>query len=95
MRPKKIPQRKCIACEEMRPKKELIRIVRTPESEVKLDLTGKASGRGAYLCAQLSCYQLAKKKGSLDRSLKTKVTDDVYTELETELAKRGLLGHES
>lgn len=95
MRQKKIPQRKCVACDEMRPKKELIRLVRTPESEVKLDLTGKASGRGAYICAQLDCYRLAKKKGSLERSLKTKINDEVYAQLEAELAKRGILEHES
>ncbi len=64
MKTKKIPLRKCVACQEMMPKKQLIRIVKTPEDEVLIDLTGKKSGRGAYLCGKESCFKLALKKPS-------------------------------
>ncbi|MDQ0337302.1 putative RNA-binding protein YlxR (DUF448 family) [Caldalkalibacillus uzonensis] len=89
MRRRKVPLRKCVACEEMIPKRELLRVVRTPEHEVKLDPTGKASGRGAYICATLACFQLARKKKALDRSLKVKVSDDIYATLEEEVKKWG------
>jgi predicted RNA-binding protein YlxR (DUF448 family) len=82
VRVRKIPMRKCIACQEMKPKKSLIRIVRTPEHEILLDPTGKKSGRGAYLCASVECFQLAKKRKSLDRALKVKVDDEVYAQME-------------
>ena len=81
MRPKKIPLRKCVACQEMIPKKTLIRIVRTPEGEILLDPTGKAAGRGAYVCAKVDCFNLAKKRNSFERALQTKVSDQVYEEL--------------
>ncbi len=61
MRPRKVPLRKCVACQEMMPKKELIRIVRTPDGAILIDLTGKKAGRGAYLCGKVSCFKLAKK----------------------------------
>ncbi|EGL81944.1 protein of unknown function DUF448 [Caldalkalibacillus thermarum TA2.A1] len=89
MRRRKIPLRKCVACEEMMPKKSLIRVVRTPEHEVKLDPTGKASGRGAYICASPSCFQLARKKNALDRSLKVKVSDEIYDLLEQQVQEWG------
>ncbi|GAB7388257.1 YlxR family protein [Bacillaceae bacterium] len=84
MRQRKIPLRKCVACQEMVPKKELIRIVRTPEGDVKIDPTGKASGRGAYICAKRECFQAAKKRKALDRSLKVTVSEQIYDELEKE-----------
>lgn len=61
MKQKKVPLRKCVATQEMMPKKELIRVVRTPEGEVLIDLTGKKSGRGAYICGKLECFQLAQR----------------------------------
>lgn len=82
MKTRKIPMRKCVACQEMKEKKDLIRIVRSPEGEVFVDPTGKKSGRGAYLCNQASCFNLAKKKGSLSNQLKAKVPDEVFAELE-------------
>lgn len=82
MKTRKIPMRKCVACQEMKEKKELIRIVRSPEGEVFVDRTGKKSGRGAYLCNQSSCFTLAKKKNSLSNQLKAPVSDDVFAELE-------------
>ncbi|QNK54800.1 RNase P modulator RnpM [Paenibacillus sp. PAMC21692] len=84
MRPRKVPLRKCVACQEMMPKKELIRIVRAPSGEVAIDLTGKKAGRGAYLCGKVSCFKLAKKTKALDRALKQSVGDDIYDALEKE-----------
>lgn len=82
MKQRRIPLRKCVACQEMIPKKSLIRVVRTPDEQILIDITGKKSGRGAYLCSRISCFQLAKKKKALDKSLKHPVSDKVYDELE-------------
>jgi len=87
MRPRKVPLRKCVACQEMMPKKELIRVVRTPDEQVLIDLSGKMSGRGAYLCGKLSCFKLAKKSKALDRALKQPVGDDIYDQLEADFVK--------
>lgn len=78
---KKVPMRKCIATGEMKPKKELVRIVRTKEGEVSIDLTGKKSGRGAYLSKDKEAVELAKKKNSLSNHLETKVENTLYDEL--------------
>ncbi|EFM13101.1 protein of unknown function DUF448 [Paenibacillus curdlanolyticus YK9] len=82
MRPRKVPLRKCVACQEMKAKKELIRVVRTPDGDVLIDLTGKKAGRGAYLCGQVSCFRLAKKSRSFDRALKAQVEPAIYDQLE-------------
>jgi predicted RNA-binding protein YlxR (DUF448 family) len=66
-----IPQRTCIACRQVRPKRELIRVVRTPAGHVELDATGKKSGRGAYLCARRSCWEPALRKGRIEHELET------------------------
>jgi predicted RNA-binding protein YlxR (DUF448 family) len=95
MRPKKISMRKCVACQEMIPKKSLIRIVRTPESSIQLDSTGKASGRGAYICAKADCFILAKKKNSFDRALQAKVSEEVYQDLVERLRLVGEIQNES
>ncbi|MDQ0090581.1 putative RNA-binding protein YlxR (DUF448 family) [Paenibacillus anaericanus] len=81
MKSRKIPLRKCVACGEMMPKKSLIRVVRSPEGEVSIDLTGKKSGRGAYLCGKESCFKLAHKNRALDRALKATVGPEVYEQL--------------
>ncbi|NMM51202.1 RNase P modulator RnpM [Paenibacillus aquistagni] len=81
MRTRKVPLRKCVACQQMMPKKELIRVVKTPQDEVLIDLTGKKSGRGAYLCGKLSCFKLAHKSKALDRALKHPVHSDIYEQL--------------
>ena len=73
MRPKNIPLRSCVICGEKRPKRELIRIVRTPQGSVEIDLTGKKSGRGAYLCHKQSCWQQALKKSRLDYALRGRI----------------------
>jgi uncharacterized protein len=78
---KKIPLRKCIASGDMRPKKELVRIVRSKEGEISIDLTGKKSGRGAYLSLDKELILLAKKKNILANHLKVKIDDSLYEEL--------------
>lgn len=87
MRTRKIPQRKCVACQEMMPKKELIRIVRSPEGDIQIDLTGKKPGRGAYLCGKTSCFKLAKKSKAFERALKTPVAPEIYDKLEADFVK--------
>lgn len=81
MKTRKIPMRKCVACGEMFPKKSLIRVVRTPEGEILLDPTGKKSGRGAYLCKNESCFQLARKKKALEHSLNRNITPELWEKL--------------
>jgi len=78
---KKIPLRKCVATQEQLPKKELIRIVRNKEGKIFIDPTGKQNGRGAYLKRSLEAIELAKKKGSLKRSLEVDIPDEIYEEL--------------
>lgn len=87
MRKRKIPLRKCVACQEMMPKRELIRVVKTPEDEIMIDLRGKQSGRGAYLCGKRSCFKLAKKSKALDRALKAAVSSEIYDRLESDFVK--------
>lgn len=88
MKVRRVPMRKCIASQEMFPKKELIRVVRTPDNEILIDPTGKKSGRGAYLCARPEYVDMAKKKKALDRALKTRVEDEVYEQLHEYIATR-------
>ncbi|MBR5048430.1 MAG: YlxR family protein [Erysipelotrichaceae bacterium] len=78
---KKIPMRKCVVTNERWPKKELIRVVRTPDNTVIVDLTGKANGHGAYLKKDLEVIETARKKKILDRELETAVSEEIYEEL--------------
>lgn len=80
-RQKKVPMRRCIATGEMKPKKELVRIVRSKEGEVSVDLTGKKSGRGAYLSREKEAVLLAKKKNILSNQLQVQIEDSIYEEL--------------
>lgn len=89
MREKRIPLRKCSGCGEMKPKKELIRVVRSPEGEVSLDLTGRKAGRGAYVCPSLSCLQAARKARRLERSFACAIPPEVYDRMEQELMQNG------
>ncbi len=75
---KKIPMRMCAGCHENKPKKELIRVVRSPEGEISLDLKGKKPGRGAYLCPSVNCLTLARKKRSLERSFSCQIQPEIY-----------------
>jgi len=86
MAEKKIPLRKCTGCNEMKPKKELIRVLKTTEEEIILDKTGKKNGRGAYLCNSLECFKQARKSRGLERSLQVKIPDEIYETLEKELS---------
>jgi len=78
---KKIPQRMCVGCQEMKPKKELIRIVRTPEDGIEVDPSGKKSGRGAYICPRVECLQRAAKEKRLERALERQVSKEIYESL--------------
>ena len=89
MAQKKNPLRMCVGCREMRPKKELIRIVRSPEGEVHADPTGRAPGRGAYLCKDPACLAKAQKIRALERALEHKVEPAVFERLAQELEQHG------
>ena len=82
---KKVPIRKCIACGEQKPKKELIRVVKNKEDEVFVDFTGKANGRGAYICNSKQCFDLAIKKNAFNRALESKISDSVFEALKERL----------
>ena len=84
MKPKKIPMRMCLGCNEMKPKKELVRVVKTPENEICLDLVGKKNGRGAYICKKEACLESAFKKKQLDYAFKEKIEASVYEKLREE-----------
>lgn len=81
MKSKKIPLRKCVACNERKSKSDLIRIVKKEDKKVEIDLTGKANGRGAYICRNVDCIDEAEKTKKLSRALKMEVSKDVYEEL--------------
>ena len=81
---KKIPMRQCIGCGEMKSKKEMMRILKTPEDEIILDVTGKKNGRGAYLCRERECLLKARKSKGLERSFKMSIPNEVYDNLEKE-----------
>ena len=84
MTTKKVPMRMCTACREMKPKRELVRIVKTSEGEIKLDTTGKLNGRGAYICEDKECLMKAQKANALSRAFQTSVSEEIYNQLQTE-----------
>jgi predicted RNA-binding protein YlxR (DUF448 family) len=86
MKTKRIPLRKCTGCQEMKDKRQLVRIVRSDEGEYSLDFTGKKPGRGAYICPNLECLEKAQKSKGLERSFKSPVPKDVYEKLRRELS---------
>ena len=83
----KIPMRQCTGCREMKNKKEMIRVLKTAESEIFLDATGRKNGRGAYICRSSECLEKAVKNRGLERSLKTQIPEAVYEELKKEFAQ--------
>ncbi len=85
MKPRKIPMRMCLGCGEMKPKREMIRIVRQPDGAIKADVTGKLSGRGAYICPRTECLAQAKKARRMEKSFSCRISEDVYAALEQEL----------
>ena len=84
---KKIPLRKCTGCGEMKPKKELVRVIKTAEEQILLDLTGRTNGRGAYVCREEECLKKAIKTKAIERSLGVSVSDEVYEQLKKELGE--------
>jgi len=87
MKTRKIPLRMCSGCGERKTKKELVRVVKSPEGDISIDTTGKKSGRGAYICASIECLKKAKKARRLERSFSCRIPDDIYLKLEEELGK--------
>ena len=90
-KPRKIPQRQCLGCREMRNKRDLIRVVRSPEGEISLDFKGKKPGRGAYLCPDPACLARAKKSRAIERALSAQVSPQVWEGLEAQM-KAGEVG---
>ena len=86
---KKVPLRQCIGCQEMKSKKEMIRVIKTAEDEIMLDATGGKNGRGAYLCPSMECLKKAVKGKGLDRSFKMAIPKEVYETLEKEMEELG------
>ena len=82
---KKIPQRQCMGCRERMDKRQLIRVVRTPDGLVKLDFSGKMGGRGAYICPKAECLKKAQKAKALERSLEVSIPEEVYAQLSREI----------
>ena len=84
---KKIPMRQCVGCGEMKTKKEMMRVLKTAEDDIVLDVTGKKNGRGAYLCISMECLKKARKNKGLERSFKMSIPKEVYDNLEKEFAE--------
>lgn len=84
---KKVPMRQCVGCGEMKSKKEMMRVVKTAEGSIVLDVTGKMNGRGAYLCQTMECLKKAGKNKGIERSLKRAIAAEVYDNLEKEFLK--------
>ena len=82
---KKIPMRQCLGCREMKPKRELIRVVRSPEGAISLDFRGKASGRGAYVCRDPKCLKKAIRAKALERAFSVQIPAEIYERLEREM----------
>ena len=82
---KKIPLRQCLGCREMKPKKELIRVVRSPDGEISLDFKGKASGRGASLCPEPACHKKAVRAKALERALSVSIPPEIYEKLREQM----------
>ena len=85
MQNKKIPMRQCGGCKEMKPKKELVRVVKTPEGEILLDTVGRKNGRGSYICKNVDCFSLAIKRKSFERAFGAKIPEDVAENILKEL----------
>ena len=85
MQQRKIPLRRCTGCNESKPKKELVRVVRSPEGEISLDLTGKKPGRGAYICKSAECFSKARKSRRFEKTFYCKIDEELYDAMEREL----------
>jgi predicted RNA-binding protein YlxR (DUF448 family) len=89
MKQKKVPQRMCTGCMEMKPKKELIRVVRSSEGDISVDLTGKKNGRGAYVCKNIECLEKAFKAKRLQKNLESQISEEIYDRLRDEIQHEG------
>ncbi|MDD3192450.1 MAG: YlxR family protein [Oscillospiraceae bacterium] len=85
MQTRKVPMRMCTGCGQMKPKRELVRVVKSQEGEISLDLTGKKAGRGAYVCRDIQCLQKARKARRLEKAFSCRIPDEVYDKMEEEL----------
>ena len=89
IKPRKIPMRMCVGCREMKPKAQLLRVVKPAEGEARIDRTGKASGRGAYICPRPECLKKAQKSRALERALDAKIDEAVFSQLEAQMQPEG------
>lgn len=89
VKPRKIPMRMCVGCREMKPKKELLRVVKPQDGEAHIDRTGKAPGRGAYVCDSIECLKKARKSRALERALDATIDAAVFDQLEAQIAPQG------
>ncbi|MGX8701321.1 RNase P modulator RnpM [Caproiciproducens sp.] len=87
MHEKKVPMRMCSGCGEMKPKKELVRVVKSPEQEISLDLTGRRPGRGAYVCRSIDCLKAARKARRFEKAFSCKIPDEVFDRMEEEISR--------
>ncbi len=85
MKAKKLPMRMCLGCGEMKPKRELVRVVKSKDGEISLDLTGRKSGRGAYICRDVQCLRAARKARKFEKSFSCKIDNEIYDSMEAEL----------
>ena len=88
VKPRKIPMRMCMGCREMKPKAQLLRVVKPQEGEAHIDRTGKAPGRGAYICGEIECFKKVRKSRALERALNTRIDEAVYDQLEASIQPR-------
>lgn len=85
---RKIPMRQCLGCREMKPKRELIRVVRSPEGNVSIDMKGKAPGRGAYVCPDVQCLKRAIKAKAISRAFEIEIPQEIYDRLTAEMEEQ-------
>lgn len=85
VKPRKVPMRMCVGCREMKPKVELLRVVKPQEGDARIDRTGKAQGRGAYVCGHIECLRKAKKSRALERALEAQIDEAVFAQLEAQI----------
>ena len=84
---KKVPLRMCLGCREMKPKKEVIRVVKSPDSEISLDLTGKKPGRGAYVCGDMNCFKRVVKSNALSRAFSMQIPENIMEDLKNHIGE--------
>ncbi|WP_444642653.1 RNase P modulator RnpM [Caproiciproducens sp. R1] len=87
MHERKVPMRMCSGCGEMKPKKELVRVVKSPGQEISLDLTGRKPGRGAYVCRSIDCLKAARKARRFEKAFSCKIPDEVFDRMEEEISR--------